>query len=140
MPCDAVAVTKAQIESPFIQRLSSIRTVRERVLAVFEEHPDLDASRLVLPDPQGEPPRSGYHYYSRGVYVSISDTGAVTVKASRWPRARMESLARGIKAAMEDEMARALTQFVRKVVEANGGEVLSAAAEDGGGYTLVVDI
>lgn len=140
MPCDAVAVTVAQIESPFIQRLASIRSVRERLQKLFEEHPDLDAGRLLVPDPQATPPRSGYSYYSRGVYVAIGETGKVTVKASRWTRPRMEALARSIKESMEDEMARALRQFVHKVVEANGGQVVSEAEEDGGGYSLIVEI
>lgn len=139
MPCDAIAMTVAQIESPFMERLLSIRSVRDRVLAFFEEHPELDASKLMLPDPQAEPPRRGYSYYFRTVYISISDTGAVTVKASRWSKPKMGALALGLKTAMEDEMAQALRQFIARVVEANGGTVVSRTAEADGSYSLVVD-
>lgn len=139
MPCDAIAMTVAQIESPFLERLIAISSVRERVRAFFEEHPDLNPDRLMVPDPDGEPPRRGYSYYYRTVYVSISEAGTVTVKASRWPKSKMETLARGIKAAMEDEMAQALRLFVARVVEANGGKVVSQEDEADGSYSLVID-
>lgn len=153
MPCDAVAVSTAQIESQFLEQLLATQQMWARLKLFFQNHPDLNEKYLVPPNTENNE-TGNYSYYNKGIYIYIgrtSGTGVqlkpgekdlltILIKTSRWSKTTQNQLIKEIKEIMEDEAAIIMRNFTKKIIEANGGKVIKETNKASGGYSIEAEI